>query len=98
MIRTATEASESYEFASQFFFDDALTDRVYTQEPYAGKGQHNTRNDDYNIYKNGGDQLVLNFEGGNTNDYTATINIRLDLTDAEVRQPDTFQGGESSPP
>ena len=42
---------------------------------------------------NGGDQLVLNVEGGNTNDYTATINIRLDLTDAEVGQPDTFQGG-----
>jgi len=98
MIRTATEATESYEFASQFFFDDALTDQVYAQEPYAGKGQRNTRNDDDNIYMNGGDQLVLNVEGDDANGYTATINIGLDLTDAEVGQSDTFQGGGSPPP
>ena len=98
MIRTTTEASESYEFTSQFFFDDALTDQVYTQEAYAGKGERNTRNDDDNIYMNGGDQLVLNVEGDNDNGYTATINIGLDLTDAEVGQPDTFRGGGGSPP
>ena len=98
MIRTTTAASESYEFASQLFFDDALTDQVYTQEPYASKGIRNTRNNDDNIYMNGGDQLLLNVEGDNTNGYTATINIGLDLTDAEVGQPATFQGGGGPAP
>jgi len=41
---------------------------------------------------------VLNVEGDDANGYTATINIGLDLTDAEVGQSDTFQGGGSPPP
>ena len=39
------------EFTSQLFFDDALTDQVFTQEPYASKGQRNTLNSNDNIYE-----------------------------------------------
>lgn len=50
---------DGYEFTSQFFFDDALTDQVHAQAPYAAKGPRNRRNDQDGIYRSGGDQLVL---------------------------------------
>src|SRR5215211_4636845 len=42
-IRTKAADGDDYQFTSQFFFDDSLTDQVYSQEPYAGKGQRDTR-------------------------------------------------------
>lgn len=89
-IRTKAANDQDYQFTSQFFFDETLTDQVHAQEPYASKGQRNTRNTDDNIYNNGGDQLLLNIQGDNTNGYTATINIGLDLTDAEAGAADSF--------
>jgi protocatechuate 3,4-dioxygenase beta subunit len=84
MIRTTGADTQSYEFVSQFFFDDALSDQVFTQEPYASKGDRDTRNTNDNIYSGGGDQLLLAVTGDNANGYAAAINIGLDLTDAEV--------------
>ena len=84
MIRTTGADAQSYEFVSQFFFDDALSDQVFTQEPYVSKGERNTRNSNDSIYSGGGDQLLLAVTGDNTNGYAAAINIGLDLTDAEV--------------
>ena len=98
MIRTTGADGQSYEFVSQFFFDEALTDQVYSQEPYASKGQRNTLNASDNIYNNGGDQLLLGVTGDNANGYTAAINIGLDLTDAEVGASDSFGGPGGGPP
>ena len=41
-IRTKAADGQDYQFTSQFFFDDTLTDQVHAQEPYAGKGRHDT--------------------------------------------------------
>jgi protocatechuate 3,4-dioxygenase beta subunit len=90
MIRTKAADGQDYEFTSQFFFDDALSDKVFSQEPYAGKGQRDTLNTSDNIYNNGGDQLLLDVTGNSVNGYIASINIGLDLTDSEVGAPDTF--------
>ena len=54
-IRTAS----GHDFTSQWFFDDSLSDTVFTQAPYAGRGQRNTRNSNDGIYSSGGNQLVL---------------------------------------
>ncbi|MBK6794211.1 MAG: intradiol ring-cleavage dioxygenase [Anaerolineales bacterium] len=48
-----------YDFTSQVFFDDAFTDQVYSQEPYASRGERNIRNDRDGIYTHGGEQLLL---------------------------------------
>lgn len=98
MIRTTGADGQSYEFTSQFFFDDALSDQVFTQGPYASKGERDTRNASDNIYNNGGDQLLLDITGDNTNGYTAAINIGLDLTDTEVGASDSFGGPGGGPP
>jgi len=98
MIRTTGADGKSYEFVSQFFFSDTLTDRVHAQKPYASKGRRNTRNASDNIFNNGGDQLLLALSGDNTNGYASAITIGLDLTDAEVGASDTFgQPGGGSP-
>ena len=99
MIRTTGADAQSYEFVSQFFFDDALSDQVFAQEPYASKGERDMRNGDDNIYNGGGDQLLLAVTGDNANGYAAAINIGLDLTDTEVGAANSSGGpGGGLPP
>jgi protocatechuate 3,4-dioxygenase beta subunit len=38
-IRTTDTTGNAYEFTSQLFMDDAITDQVHTVQPYASKGQ-----------------------------------------------------------
>jgi protocatechuate 3,4-dioxygenase beta subunit len=98
-IRTKGADNNDYQFTSQFFFDDNLTDQVYTLEPYASKGQRDTRNANDNIFNGGGDQLLLNLQGDTTNGFTGTMNIGLDLTDTEVGAADSMgQGGPGGGP
>ena len=58
-VRTAPQAKRSFEFTSQMYFDDLLSDRIYTDVPYATKGKRNARNQDDRIFRRGGDQLML---------------------------------------
>ena len=89
-IRTQAADGGDYQFTSQFFFDDVLTDQVHALEPYASKGQRDTRNSNDNIFQGGGDQLVLNLQGDTTNGYIGSMNIGLDLTDVEVGATDSM--------
>ncbi len=58
-IRTAPNARQSFEFTSQLYFDDELTDRVHAATPYAARGPRTTRNRQDGIFRRGGDQLML---------------------------------------
>ena len=58
-IRTNANSGAAHEFTSQLFFDDTFTDQVYTQPPYAAKGERTIRNAGDGIYRNGGKQLLL---------------------------------------
>lgn len=89
-IRTTAANGRDYQFTSQLFFRDAITDQVHSKKPYKKKGERDTRNRDDNIFKMGGDQLLLNIRGDGAGGYIASINLGLDLTDTEVGQPDTF--------
>lgn len=75
-IRTGDDAGQSYEFTSQLYFDDAVTDQIHTQALYASKGQRTQRNTNDGIFRNGGDQLLL-IPTKNNQGYTATFNIGL---------------------
>jgi protocatechuate 3,4-dioxygenase beta subunit len=97
-IRTKGTDSEDYQFTSQFFFDDNLTDQVHALEPYASKGQRDIRNADDNIFNGGGDQLLLNLDGDTTNGFTSTFNLGLDLTDTKVGAADVNTGGPGGGP
>lgn len=59
-IRLFAENQKTYEFTSQLYFDDTLTDQVHSQSPYKAKGSRDTRNSRDGIFSNGGSQLMLN--------------------------------------
>ena len=58
-IRTTPVAQRSFEFTSQLYFDDVLTDRVHADPPYAAKGPRTIRNQHDWIFRRGGNQLML---------------------------------------
>ena len=49
-LRLFAGTTRTYEFTSQFFFDETLTDTVHAQAPYSGKGRRNTLNATDGIY------------------------------------------------
>jgi protocatechuate 3,4-dioxygenase beta subunit len=76
-VRSAASATSTYEFTSQLFFEDDLTDQVHAEEPYATKGQRDRLNSEDGIYNQGGSQLVLAVT--ETSDgYAATFDIALE--------------------
>jgi protocatechuate 3,4-dioxygenase beta subunit len=70
--------SGSEEFTSQLYFDDATSDAVFQQQPYAARGQRTTRNANDGVFRSGGSDLLLNVQpsGGG---YAATFDIGLAL-------------------
>jgi protocatechuate 3,4-dioxygenase beta subunit len=52
-VRSSANAARSYKFTSQFFFDEAITDKVYAQQPYATRGHGRMKNEDDSIYQSG---------------------------------------------
>lgn len=83
-IRLFAADQKTYEFTSQLYFDDLLTDQVHLQMPYAKKGSRDTRNSRDGIFSNGGNQLTLNVTQ-NTEGYLATFDIGLEgITQSET--------------
>jgi protocatechuate 3,4-dioxygenase beta subunit len=78
-IRTDSASQRSYEFTSQLYFDDALTDRVHAQAPYAAKGRRTQRNDRDGIFRGGGEQLMLQLTQ-EAQGYVGTFDIGLQMT------------------
>ncbi|HEY4649357.1 MAG TPA: intradiol ring-cleavage dioxygenase [Gemmatimonadales bacterium] len=76
-VRSSGSSSSAYEFTSQLFFDDSLTDQVHAQQPYASNGQRDLRNAQDGIYQQGGSQLVLNVSQIDQG-YAATFDVALD--------------------
>lgn len=58
-IRHGSSSLQTTEFTSQLYFDDALTDAVHDNAPYAARGQRDTRNAGDRIYASGGRELTL---------------------------------------
>jgi protocatechuate 3,4-dioxygenase beta subunit len=58
-VRSPAGVSPAYEFTSQLYFDDGLTDKVHAQTPYATKGQRDMRNSADGIYRRDGSQLIM---------------------------------------
>jgi protocatechuate 3,4-dioxygenase beta subunit len=58
-IRTTPAAKRSFEFVSQLYFNDELTDRIHAAPPYAANGPRTARNPHDWIFRQGGDRLML---------------------------------------
>jgi protocatechuate 3,4-dioxygenase beta subunit len=78
-VRTEPEAALGYEFTSQLYFDDAITDRVYARPPYSARGQRSVRNDEDYIFAVGGKKLILPLTK-TPQGYDGTFDIGLKIT------------------
>ncbi|MBH0179369.1 MAG: intradiol ring-cleavage dioxygenase [Nitrospira sp.] len=58
-IRTGSSAGRSFDFTSQLYFDDTITDRVFSAPPYVERGPRTSRNRQDRIFLYGGDRLML---------------------------------------
>jgi protocatechuate 3,4-dioxygenase beta subunit len=77
-IRTAPLARGSFEFTSQLYFPDDLTDIVHTALPYSSKGRRRVRNQHDFIFRDGGDRLMLT-PSQTDKGYAAAFTIGLQL-------------------
>jgi protocatechuate 3,4-dioxygenase beta subunit len=78
-VRVSGKSGGGQELTSQLYFDDALTDKVHAQSPYAGKGQRAVRNQRDGLFRNGGPQLMLSPVRSGEG-YTATFDIGLQMS------------------
>jgi protocatechuate 3,4-dioxygenase beta subunit len=69
----------NFEFTSQLYFDDSLSDQVFSQAPYLRNGRRLTRNENDFIFHSGGKDLMLSpvKEG---NGYSAVFEIGFPLS------------------
>lgn len=77
-IRTNPSASRGFDFTSQLYFDDTITDRVFSAPPYAERGRRTARNRQDRIFWYGGDQLTLTPSPA-ADGYAAAFSIGLQL-------------------
>ena len=75
-VRSAPDADPGFEFTSQLFFDEALTDRVHAGEPYREHGPRNRRNEEDGFFRRGGSELVLALEPSGPG-YAGTFEVGL---------------------
>lgn len=77
-IRSSENFQQSYEFTSQLYFEDSLTNQVYAQSPYNNREQQNTPNERDGIFQFGGEQLTL-LVSQDTEGYSSTFKIGMQL-------------------
>ena len=58
-VRGTTPAGKTYEFTSQLFFDEATTDVVYVEQPYAARRTGRLKNDGDGIYRQSGGKTLM---------------------------------------
>lgn len=76
-IRLFQGITRTYEFTSQLFFDDSLTDQVYAVSPYNTKAARQTRNNNDGIYQSGGTGTLLNVVSDGQGGYSASFDLGL---------------------
>lgn len=78
-IRSDSSSRRGFEFTSQFYFDESVTDAVYKQAPYNAKGRRRTPNESDFGFRRGGKQLMPALTK-DTQGYAATFDIGLQIT------------------
>ncbi len=73
-VRLFDQNQKSYEYSSQMYFDDAVTDDVFKQAPYAGRGTRDTRNAHDGIY-GGTTSLLLNMTKNASGGFDAAYDV-----------------------
>lgn len=81
-LRLFTGSNASYEFTSQFFFDESLTDAVHALSPYNTRGRRNTLNSNDGIYNSlsSSEKAALTLQTSAAGSgYSGSINLGVQL-------------------
>jgi protocatechuate 3,4-dioxygenase beta subunit len=80
-VRTYSGATKSFEFSSQLFFDDAVTDSVYKTAPYNSRPNRDTRNQNDMVYSSNGNSggVLVVTPTPSAAGYAATFAIGLNV-------------------
>lgn len=62
-VRTQDRDGKPHELTSQLHFDDAITDKVMAQQPYAKRGQRDRINRSDGLFRRSGRELMLKLSG-----------------------------------
>ena len=77
----ARSGQATYDFTSQFFFDEAINDAVVARPPYDTRGSRRVRNSNDGIYRRGpGSTLLLDARpASDGKGYMGTFNVGLQI-------------------
>lgn len=75
-IRGEDSARRGFEFTSQLYFDDSITEQVHNSAPYNSKGRRTMTNDRDGLFRRGGKQLMPAL-AKDAQGYTAKFDIAL---------------------
>lgn len=89
-----SSGTATYDLLTQLFFDDAVTDGVYTVAPYNTRGARNTRNADDRIYGSDGATVQPALTGDNASGYGQEFTFGLTSTGATT--PGTTTTGDDT--
>lgn len=79
-IRAGEDSKQNYEFTSQIYFGDAVSDQIFNQAPYNIREQRTIQNAQDGIFRDGGDQMTVYLtQDQETGTYTGNFNIGLEL-------------------
>jgi protocatechuate 3,4-dioxygenase beta subunit len=81
-LRLFAGSTKTYEFTSQFFFDESLTDAVHALSPYNGKGRRNVVNTTDGIYNSlsAAEKVALTLQASPSGDgYAGVINLGVSV-------------------
>ena len=93
-IRTDPDAEAGFEFTSQLFFDDALSQQVYASGVYAAKGQPDQPNASDGIFNQSGGATLLDVtQDGDT--YKTTFEIAVQLAYGTGLRPSRWSAATS---
>jgi protocatechuate 3,4-dioxygenase beta subunit len=92
-IRTPGFDGQTYEFTSQLFYPDDLTDRIHADGPYEAHGRRDVTNARDYIYRSGGAQLLLRPTRQSSGSYQGSMAIALDLADTATGGADSRRRG-----
>ncbi|MEM1057261.1 MAG: intradiol ring-cleavage dioxygenase [Bacteroidota bacterium] len=88
-VRTSEEA-DAYEFTSQLYFPDSVSDEIAAMRPYAAASFTRVRNNRDGIYMRGGGNQLLLAPTREGDGYAARFDFALDLSDAATGRTDRF--------
>jgi protocatechuate 3,4-dioxygenase beta subunit len=74
-VRAFDSSTTTYDFTSQLFFDDAVSDQVLAQSPYNTRGARDTTNATDNIYRAA---TLLTLMADGSGGYVGTFTVALD--------------------